>query len=679
MRCSWFRDHMRQVHMDFHMPEFPPSAIKNFNAKEFVDHLERGHVNFVALFSKCHFGNSFYNTKVGHKHSGLPNDFLMEAAAECRGRGIRTAAYYSLCWEKHAWVENPAWRVKDADGNDIPMTRQWGNLCMNTPYKDEMVLPQLEEIASDYPVDGFWLDIPEAGGGRQICQCPYCKQKCREDFGVELSLNLPKEVLQRARMRTVVRYLKDVREMLDRVNPEMVVFMNAAGTPRYSKEIKDLVEVGCWESQPHPGDYLGHSFAARTSRNDIVDIQVMTVRFYQGWGDLTLKPAAQQTNEFAAMIGNGAIATSGDQVNVDGTLQPPVYDMFKKSFGFVKEREEALRDAESVRHAVVLLPAPAADLPMDYAVQDTGTDWAPWRGAHKMLVESHIQTDLVYSILADDLSRYPMIVLPEPSGYQPGMEERLRQYVEQGGILVAAGKSLIANGAFALADVFGIDYMEPLCFSVAHFVPAPEVKGETDDIPLQVRGRTYKVRLNGARELAALYYPMSEYQPPEKGFRSPYSPASETRSPFPFATVNEYGKGKAVYVAGSIFEIYWETNHHWLRKFMEALLRKVDPSIPYDIDASGMIEANLMTKGNDLLLNLIHYAFGHQGGHNAIACVERIEPVHNIPCRVRCESVAGVALEPSGEKLPFTCESAVCSFTVPEIEHLAIVRLVCGG
>jgi len=48
--------------------------------------------------------------------------------------------------------------------------------------------------------------------------------------------------------------------------------------------------------------------AARTVRNDLMDVQVMSVRFYQGWGDLTLKPAAQMTTEFAAMIGNGAAA-----------------------------------------------------------------------------------------------------------------------------------------------------------------------------------------------------------------------------------------------------------------------------------------------------------------------------------------------------------------------------------
>ena len=35
----------------------------------------------------------------------------------------------------------------------------------------------------------------------------------------------------------------------------------------------------------------------------------MTVRIYQSWGDMTLKPTPQLTTEFAAMIGNGVVTS----------------------------------------------------------------------------------------------------------------------------------------------------------------------------------------------------------------------------------------------------------------------------------------------------------------------------------------------------------------------------------
>ena len=660
--------------MDFHMPEFPAGAIANFDAVEFVDQLERGKINKVALFAKCHFGNSFYDTKVGHKHAGLERDFLMETAQECRKRGIRALAYYSLCVDDRAWKENPAWRFQDRDGRTFGGNTFWAVTCMNTPYKDELVMPQLDEITRDYPVDGLWLDIPLSRTLTR-CHCPCCGQKWQSELGLDPAETTSEELDARLAMRTWEDYLLEVRAMIERNNPELVIATNRAGTPNASLRVKNLVEIGTWESQPRPGNYLGHSFAARTARNDVLDVEVMSVRFYSGWGDLSMKPAAQMTTEFAAMIGNGMAAVSGDQVNVDGTLQAPVYDMFNESFGFVHEHEAALKDAESVRHAVILLPCDDPELTMDF-----GCTMDSWHGAHKMLVESHVQTDLIYSILADDLSRYPVIVLPEPARYAAETHDALREYVRQGGTLVAVGNALVHDSRFELEDVFGLQYIEPLSFSNCHFVPSAQVCRCLPEIPHQIRGQAYKVRATGASELAALHYPMAQNQGGIKEFRSPFSPASYARSPFSFALLNEFGAGKAVYIAASVFEIYWKTNHHWLRQFMENVLRHVDRSMPYDIDASALIEANLMKEGGDLLLNLIHYSLGHQGGQSAIAAIERVDSVHDILCKVRCGKPGSVRLEPSGEDVPFEMVDGHCWFTVPETKYMSVVRLVgCAG
>ena len=680
MRCSWFRDHYRQVHMDFHMPEFPGDAIKNFNAKKFVDELEYGKVNMVALFAKCHFGNSFYDTQIGHKHSGLLQDFLMETSTECRKRGIRTLAYYSLCVDKRAYDENPDWRYVDDEGKTHSGT--FGSVCMNTPYKDELAMPQLEEIIRNYPVDGIFIDIPFPWGAVDyFCMCKFCQKRWKTELNMDISPSLSTVERQRLNMRIVESWLLEIRNIIDRVNPEMVLCVNLVGSAAVNKRIKELCEIGVCESQPHPGDYLGHSFSSRLGRNDIMDMQVMTVRFYEGWGDMSLKPEAQLTTELAAIIGNGMVPNVGDQVNIDGTLQHPVYETFKNSFGFVEQREKILKDAEPVRHTGILLPVPDPELPFiaGPGSLDKNLNWkeiAPqWRGAHKMLVESHIQTDLLYSVLEDDLSKYPMLILPEPGTYQTGMFQALREYVAQGGLLLAVGNSILEKGACPLEDVFGINYVEPLTFSMGHFKPAKAVKGDTPDIPLQVRGQIFKVIGNGAEELASLYYPVGETQPPVKGFRHPCPPALSQPSPFPFTTINKYGKGRAVYVAASIFEVYWRTNHHWLRQFMETLIRYVDKNQPCHIQASGRIEANLMKSGNDLLLNLIHYNLGHQGGQSAIAGIEYVDPVYNIPCQVTCEKVSGVVLEPEGESLDFSFENGICSFTVPKTEYLSIVRI----
>ena len=42
----------------------------------------RGKLNEVTVFSKCHVGNSFYFTEVGHRHQGLRREFLMEVGVK---------------------------------------------------------------------------------------------------------------------------------------------------------------------------------------------------------------------------------------------------------------------------------------------------------------------------------------------------------------------------------------------------------------------------------------------------------------------------------------------------------------------------------------------------------------------------------------------------------------------
>jgi hypothetical protein len=111
---------------------------------------------------------------------------------------------------------------------------------------------------------------------------------------------------------------------------------------------------------------------------------------------------------------------------------------------------------------------------------------------------------------------------------------------------------------------------------------------------------------------------------------------------------------------------------------MENVLRAVDRGLPYEIEASGRLEANLMEAGRDLLLNLVNYSFGHQGGPQAIAAVERVEPLVEVACAVRSRRPRQVVIEPSGAELAYQFEEGICRFTVPRVEHLAVVRL-CGG
>ena len=654
--------------MDFHMPEFPKNAIKRFDPKSFVDHLERGKINMVALFSKCHFGNSFYNTNAGHKHSGLPQDFLMEAATECRKRGIFTYAYYSLCTDVLAYREHENWRYVKRDGAHSGVRGPWARLCLNTPYKEELVLPQLEEVIRDYPVDSLWLDIPLAHN-EDGCFCDSCRMKYRILTGREMDDSITPEEGVGWNFKATITLIRELKHLISAYGKNIQICSNRSGDLESPLAFTEANDILCWESQPR-NNYLSHSFSARYVRTLDRPTQVMSVRFYQGWGDLTLKPAAQMTSEFAAMIGNGVTASSGDQVNVDGTLQPAVYEMFNKAFSFVEEREELLRSGQSVKEVCLLAPVPAYDEVARGAVT------APVRGAHKALVESHVQHDILSSLHIDELAKYRVVVLPEPCDYADNVFPALEAWVKEGGILIACGSSTIKNSRFHLAEVFGIEYLEPSVFSVSHFKPHDAVRGEADDLVLQCRTKAQKFVPTTAKPIADYYFPQGE-STPDRGFRNERSaPPADEASPYPFATLNTYGKGTAVYIAGSIFDAYWSYNHHWLRQFFMGVFEHVVETPAYKLDVPATVEANLMkTSDGALLLNLIQYQVGHQGDTGAIPSIEKVYPFYNAKCKVRANAVERVVLEPEGRELEFVQIEEYVSFTIPEFTYMAIVRI----
>src|SRR5262249_38335119 len=137
--------------------------------------------DLVVVFAKCHYGNSYYDTKVGHKHKNLGNrDLLAEWTSEARKRRITLLAYYSV--NRDVWIgqQHPEWRMKDAQGNIVDEDRwppQWaamGFLCYNSPYLD-YVKAQVQEIM-EYEVEGFHFDMLWFGDTGKVC---YCDKYCR--------------------------------------------------------------------------------------------------------------------------------------------------------------------------------------------------------------------------------------------------------------------------------------------------------------------------------------------------------------------------------------------------------------------------------------------------------------------------------------------------------------------
>lgn len=672
MSDNWHRERVRQVHLDFHIPEFPREALTAWDAKKLVSELVRARVNVVAMFAKCHFGNAYYDTKVGHKHRALNGDYLREVVDEAHKHDIKVIAYYSLGTDEWIVKRNPDWYQVDEqghirDGNGTV----WHRPCMNSPYREELVLPQIREIAENYDADGLFLDIPYIQHHR--CFCRYCRRKFKELHGRELDPSLLEHeaalVTEFART-SAIRCLQEIRRLAKSLKPEIKIAVNCAWKMGEPREVHETADIGVWESQPAAGSYLYNSFKARWSRHQDAPSQIMTVRFTEGWGLLTCKTAEQLKYEASCIMANGGIVNIGDQAMQDGSLQSGAYDVLGDVFSFVEERERWAVGAESVKHIALVC---------NYTSNrywDKG-DFASL-GAAKMLTEAHRQFDVFYNDEFPDLAGYRTVVLPETVRLSPASIGRLEDFVRAGGTLLAAGRAAFPGSgtSFGLGKLLGLDFVEFAPYRCAYLAEDAALWKGLPAIPQLLDGPILKTCPAGAEILSPLLWPSGESVPP-RAFRHDLPPPGP-ESGHPGISSHAFGSGHALYVAAEIFSQYWNTGHHWLRRIVGNLLDRFDREPPFRLDGPPTVEAVMTVKDGKRCLHLINFQATHTGNRETSLYdpVESITPVRDLRVAVRAEGLTRITLRPEGTDLPFVLSGGYAEFTVPRLHIYGVAEIV---
>ncbi|MFD0680270.1 MULTISPECIES: family 10 glycosylhydrolase [unclassified Paenibacillus] len=657
MKDNWFSSHIRQVHVDFHMPEFPYDAIKDFNAETFVAEFVRAKVNVIGIFTKCHFGNAFYDNQVGHKHRGLAQDFFGEVLEEAHKHNIKVIAYYSLGTDAYAVEHNPDWYQIDKDGNKRGgKGTVWELPCINSPYREELVIPQLKEITEKYPMDGYLIDIPYLWDHH--CFCRYCQKKFSEEYSMELTPELlasnPKLVNGFAK-QSAARCMQEIYDVVKAIRPEVLVNCNGAWKMGEPAEINATSDYGLWESQPASGTFLCHSIRARFVRSLPVPVQIMTVRFTEGWGLMSCKTAEQLKYEFATIMANGGVINIGDQVLPSGKLQSGVYDIIGDAFSFIEEREQLCIGSTATKH-IALIGSYTENWYFEQG--DSAT-----LGAAKMLIEGHHQFDIFFNDDFPNLSAYKVVVLPETVRLNQQSTERLAEFVRRGGLLLAAGEASLNQGGgggrtnFLLAEVLGVDYLDRTPYPFAYMTENTELWEGTAAIPQLVEGPFLKVKSSTSEALSYIQWPLT-VPAPQRAFRHPIPPAGRI-SDFPAITANRFGLGDALYISGPIFSTYWDNNHFWLRRIVNNLLNKYDRDRPFTVEAPPTVEANLMEKDGVRYLHLINFHNGHSGSRKQSFYdpIESITPVHDVKVMFHDTAIKEVIQWPEGAVLDLSLDS----------------------
>ncbi len=140
------------IHFDFHA--LPGDVVANIYRPELVGKLlERIKPDYVQFDTKGHAGLSSYPTQVGTQADVILHDMLKLWRLETKKRDIALYGHHSGIHDMHVAKTHPEWAFVDEDGNTSTEY-----MSVFSPYADEVLIPQLKELAGVYALNGAWLD-----------------------------------------------------------------------------------------------------------------------------------------------------------------------------------------------------------------------------------------------------------------------------------------------------------------------------------------------------------------------------------------------------------------------------------------------------------------------------------------------------------------------------------------
>jgi hypothetical protein len=665
--AQWFLDSYRKLFFDYHTYEAAKDVARHFNAEKWAEQLENSLAQAVSIHTVCNKGWKYYTKgEIGYVHPKLPDglDMIGEIIRSCHKRDIKVIAYFNVMAIEIAAKYHPEWLLTKENGNKRNI------VSLFSGYFEEMLLPQLEEFNTLYKVDGLFFDFLRIDDPDDI----HAKKK----FCAETGEDYPKSV-DSSSWSKYIRWLIDegkrlrheAIEAIHRGNPETLVSVNWSYNyrqPEVPPEDIGFLSLDILpQDQVNEGSFIAKNWAVLNKPFDI-----MNSAFLDWWGDWGVKPAETMKQECATAMANGGRTWIGYQIRPEFDVEQALMDEFRKTFEFVKEREDICNGAEVVPYIAILHSS------TNHFTEGAHLTLGRQRllGAHKMLMESGFHFNFLdEKTLFDNLEKYQVVILPDQRYIDAGLADALREFVKNGGSVIGTqlvstlDESFNFTGNYALSDVFGIKYVG----KYEHDHSFIEIKDETLkrdilDMPQQAFGECVLIKKTTAKVLADLWEPLLMEDGRYIHASSP--PGKYTGGPA--ITVNAYGKGKAVFLSNDIFSAYYLRPQWNLKNLFRNLLHDIIPEKLVEMDAPSNIEVVLAEKGNSKQVHLVnHYRDKNLGDSYTI--VENVLPVYDIGIKVKTDQRPGsITLMPEGKKLKFEYNNGYVGFTVPKLHIYSI-------
>lgn len=654
------------LHFDFHAQyaDTQGTTLREEDIREICRTLRP---DFIQIDCKGHPGYTSYPSRLGNAVESFELDTLALWRRVTRKEGVALYMHYSGVFDRKYALEHPEHTFVYADGSHSPDA-----LRTNGPYVDELLIPQLSELAEVYGVDGVWVD-----GDCWMAQTDFSPETIsafERETGIDLGGKLPAtpqdeyyHEYREYNRELFRRYVRHYTDALHEKFPNFQVCSNWAFSDHMPERVCANVDFLSGDLNPNDSfnsaRYAGRALAQQ--RGYAWDLMSWNFRrSLDGRLAYVTKHPRQIMQEASSVIALGGAYQDYIPQFRDGS--PKMSDL--RALGsvseFILERKPYCFRGTPIHQCALLLST--YDRAREARNLYSRTGYEKVMGACALLCDIGQSLEIVCEhTLEVERDEYKMIVVPEIfDSLDKKTVKSLLEYAKNGGSLVLIGKNTCSLFASEGAP---FDVREWAEFKSTG--PKNIENGHADN-------------------------PTQEYQPyfftlDNKSYGTLFSPCEivadsdsrvaflkrETDAPASLARTIPFGKGSLTALGFDIGSQYLKGTQYMHRDMLRELLRGLYSPIVEIESANGRLEIVALEKDGKLMVQLVNAG----GSHSSPVCAsdDYIPPVLDIELSIALpQEPKALVLQPKGTPLAFEYENGKAKIKIDRVDIHSIVEVV---
>ncbi len=601
--------------------------------------LTLGRPDYIQVDSKGHPGVSSYPTTVGQQVESYDKDPLALIRKVTKEKGVSLYVHHSGVMDINYVRLNPEEGRRLPDGSpDGQNTSLWGN------YADNLLIPQIKELAIRYGIDGVWID------GESWAVYPDYHPLAIKDFKAQTGLAVPltkdddhyKEFLEFNR-RKFLSYIKYYTNEIHKVAPSFEICSNWAFSAMMPELLPEDIELDFLSGDYDPDNSLNTAnWNARCLSGQGLPYDLMAWSFVR---PSIPKTALQINQEAASVISLGGGCQVYFRQNEDMSFQPASFGIIKDIADFMLPRREFCKDISIIPQVGLFYSTEGWKESVDDIYRPFGVD--DIRGIMDALLDGQQSVEVLMTHhLKEKMSSYPLIVVPEWRKMENDMVTSLKEYVRNGGKLLVIGSSSTKQ----FEDLLGVSRKkEPVKISLPMGY---------DDRFVVVDGTYREVTCGVDTKEMARFYGTNDFRYPSGVV----------------ATVRKYGKGSIGGIYVDLGKTYLSNTSPVIRDLLADMIAELQPDLMVGVEGSHKVNLVTTSKNNKLLIQLINTSGDHANAK--VKGIDEIPVLQDLNVTVAMKKKpAYVKVQPEGYKLDFSYKSGQVNFILPRLEIHNIIEI----